>query len=101
VTTPAPQTSENKGTPAAGSPQGAIASNAAAAPAENYAIFNGCLVGSVNDYQFKSNGKTYRLQGNTSQLNSMFKHNVEITGEDFNGKAIQVNGGRDLGTPCK
>jgi hypothetical protein len=102
VTNSAPQTSENKGTPEAGSPQaGAIASNAAAAPAENYSTFNGCLVGSINDYQFKSNGKTYRLQGNTSQLNSMFKHTVEITGEDFNGKAIQVNGARDLGTSCK
>jgi hypothetical protein len=110
VTTPAPQTSENKGTPAAGSPtSGAIASDSAsngastssAAPAENYATFNGCLLGSVNDYQFKSNGKTYRLQGNTSQLNSLFKRNVELTGEDFNGKAIEVNGARDLGSSCK
>ena len=102
VTTPAPQSSENKGTPAAASPQGAIASNNGPAPAaNNNSVFSGCLVGAVNDYQFKANGKTYRLQGNTSQLNSMFKHNVEITGEDFNGKAIQVNGVRDLGGSCK
>jgi hypothetical protein len=106
VAAPTPQTSENKGTPAAGSPQGAIASNsgasnAAAAPSENYSTFNGCLMGTVNDYQYKSNGKTYRLQGNTSELMSLLKHNVEITGEDFNGKAIQVNGARDLGTSCK
>jgi hypothetical protein len=112
VTTPVPQTTENKGTPAAASPTGgAIASDSSAssggaspnsaAPASNNAAFSGCLLGSVNDYQFKANGKTYRLQGDTTQLNSMFKHNVEITGEDFNGKAIEVNGARDLGTSCK
>jgi hypothetical protein len=117
VTTPGPQTSENKGTPAAGSPAGgAIASNSgasnsgassagtsdsSAAASTNYSTFNGCLVGSVNEYQFKANGKSYRLQGNTAQLSSLIKHNVEITGEDFNGKAIQVNGARDLGTSCK
>jgi len=103
VTTAAPQNSENKGTPAAGTQQGAIASNTQPAAASNgLAIFNGCVIGSVNNFQFKTNdGKVYRLQGNTSQLNSMVKRNVEITGEDFNGKAIQVNGARDLGTACK
>jgi hypothetical protein len=103
VTTPTPQSSENKGTTAAGSPQGAITSdnNTSAAPAETNSTYNGCLTGSVNNYQFKSNGKTFHLQGNTTQLNSMINHNVEITGEDFNEKAIQVNGARDLGTSCK
>jgi hypothetical protein len=89
-----------KGTPAAGT---TIASDAGAqsGASDNNGVFNGCLSGTVNNYQFKANGKSYRLQGNTMQLGSMLNHQIEITGEDFNGKAIQVNGARDLGSSCK
>jgi hypothetical protein len=94
--------SEDKGVPTAGTPQnGSIASNSTPQRADNNQIFTGCLNGSVNNYQFKSNGKTYRLQGNTMSLSSMINHEVEVTGEDFNGKAIQVNGARDLASSCK
>jgi hypothetical protein len=87
-----------KGTPAAGT----IASNAGAQPAsDTNASFTGCLTGSQNNYQFKANGKTYRLQGSTNDLGSMLNHQVQLTGEDFNGKAIQVNQARDLGSSCK
>ncbi len=95
---------ETKGTPEAGSPQqGAVATNAAAAdPGGTDQIFNGCLGGVINAYLFKgTDGKLYRLQGNTGNLAAMVNHNVELTGEDFNGKAIQVNGARDLGGNCK
>ena len=92
---------ENKGTPEAASPQGAVASNSAQ-PANDDQVFTGCLGGAVNAYQLKgSNGKIYHLQGNTGTLGGMVNHNVELTGEDFNGKAIQVNGARDLGGSCK
>ena len=79
----------------------AAAPAAPAAPADQNLIFSGCLKGSVNNYQFNANGKNYRLQGNTSMLPSMIGHRVEVTGEDFNGKAIQVNGARDLSPSCK
>jgi hypothetical protein len=89
---------EQKGVQAAGT----IASNTAPQPANDaLSVFTGCLIGSINNYQFKSNGKAYHLQGNTIQLSSMVNHQVELTGEDFNGKAIQVNGARDLGSTCK
>ena len=102
VATAAPNALENKGTPAAGSPQGATIANPALPQAdETNAIFTGCLTGAINNYQFKSNGKVYRLQGNTSSLPQMVNHQVELTGEDFNGKAIQVNAARDLGAGCK
>ena len=96
-------TAENKGVPTAGTPQNSgIANNTAQQqPADDNRIFDGCIIGSMNNYQFKSNGKTYHLQGNTANLNTMVNHQVELTGEDFNGKAIQVNGARDLGGACK
>ncbi|HVZ16726.1 MAG TPA: hypothetical protein VG897_06395 [Terriglobales bacterium] len=90
---------EDKGVPTAGT---SVTTNAAQQqPADDNQIFTGCLVGSLNNYQFKANGKTYHIQGNTASLNSMVNHQVELTGEDFNGKAIQVNGARDLGGSCK
>jgi hypothetical protein len=54
----------------------------------------------MNNYKFEANGNEYRLQGNTSMLKGMSGHQVEITGDIFNGKAIQVNGARDLGSSC-
>jgi hypothetical protein len=100
---------ENKGTPSAGTPSSAIgapggSSSSAAgetAQAQNgHNAFQGCLSGDVNNYELKANGKTYRLQGNTSALKELSGHQVEVTGEEFNGKAIQVNGARDLGSSC-
>ena len=80
---------------------GAAAAVPAAQQQSNYKTFQGCLSGDMNNYQLKSpDGKTYRLQGNTTMLKGMSKHQVELTGEDFNGKAIEVNGGRDLGSTC-
>lgn len=99
---------EEKGTPAAGTPSQSVGapagtSGSSAAPAEpqsNLSTFNGCLSGKENQYKFEADGKAYRLQGNTMMLKGMTGHQVEITGEDFNGKAIQVNGARDLGSSC-
>lgn len=100
--TPAQAAGENKGTPTAGTPAEAVAAPPAQQqPADSNHVFSGCLNGTINNYQFKANGKVYRLQGNTMSLGSMLNHQVEITGEDFNGKAIQVNGARDLGGNCK
>ncbi len=103
---PAAQPNEAKGTPSEGTPSavaapaGNEAGTASAQPQENLSTFKGCLSGKDNQYQFNANGKSYRLQGNTSMLHGMSGHQVEITGEDFNGKAIQVNGARDLGGSC-
>jgi hypothetical protein len=97
---------ENKGSPAAGTPSNSVGAPASsgstnAGPQSRGKVFQGCLAGDVNNYQFKSSdGKTYRLQGNTTVLKGMTKHQVELTGEEFNGKAIEVNGARDLGASC-
>jgi hypothetical protein len=106
---------EAKGTPSAGTPSpsdSSASSGSVGAPAGNASttgatgstsggqILNGCLSGDVNSYAFKANGNNYRLQGNTSMLKGMSGHQVEITGDVFNGKAIQVNGARDLGSSC-
>ena len=100
---------ENKGTPSAGTPSSAIgapssmSSSAAGETAQTHNghnTFQGCLSGDVNSYEIKANGKTYHLQGDTTSLKGLKGHQVEITGEEFNGKAIQVNGARDLGSPC-
>lgn len=102
------QPNEAKGTPTEGTPSPAVAApaassgsaSAASSQQANLSTFTGCLSGKENQYQYKSNGKTYRLQGNTTMLQGLAGHQVEITGEDFNGKAIQVNGARDLGSSC-
>jgi len=104
---------EDKGTPAAGTPSTAAGAPAGGASTTGAAgatgsgdsqnggkIFQGCLSGNTNDYRFSANGKAYRLQGNTSMLHGLEGHQVEVTGEEFNGKAIQVNGARDLGASC-
>ncbi len=73
-----------------------------AAPPQSAAqTFEGCVAGNTNNYQLKSNGKTYRLQGDTTSLNGLTGHTVSVTGEDFNGKAIQVDSARDMGKGCK
>src|SRR5262249_10339477 len=85
---------------------GAPASTPATASAETaqaqngHDTFQGCVSGDVNSYELKVNGKTYHLQGDTSSLKDLKGHQVEVTGEEFNGKAIQVNGARDLGSSC-
>jgi len=83
--------------------QGAEPNSGSAMPQSDQtnAVFTGCLAGSMNNYQLKANGKLYRLQGNTAPLQALLNHQIELTGEDFNGKAIQVNGARDLGGSCK
>lgn len=97
---------ENKGTPSAGTPSSAIGGPVGTASAETAQVqnghdtFQGCLSGDVNSYELKTNGKTYHLQGDTTSLKSLVGHQVAVTGEVFNGKAIQVNGARDLGSSC-
>jgi len=51
--------------------------------------------------KFSTNGKDYHLQGDTRSVWKLIGHNVEVTGEDFGGKAIQISGSaKDLGS-CK
>lgn len=73
-----PQTGSNPSAAQAGQSAGAPASSAPAA----------------------ANGKEYRLQGNKQTVGSLIGPQVEITGEVFNDKAIQVFGARDLGRSC-
>ena len=103
---------EEKGTPTAGTPSSAVgapasgsspnseANSQVTAAQQKLTTFNGCLSGSSNSYRLSANGKDYNLQGNTSTLSGMSGHQVEVTGEVFDGKAIQVNGARDLGSSC-
>jgi hypothetical protein len=100
---------ENKGTPEAGTPQtsAVAAPNSPSASTTGAATgqasgqsFQGCVQGDANNLKFKANGKEYRLQGNIQQAASLIGHQVEITGENFNDKAIQINEIRDLGSSC-
>lgn len=104
-------TTEDKGTPQAGTPQtGAVGAPAASSSTTDTAssqaasagqTFQGCVSGDPNNLKFKSSGKDYRLQGDTRAVWKLIGHNVEVTGEDFGGKAIQISGtAKDLGS-CK
>ena len=103
-------TAEDKGTPQAGTPQtGAVgapsasSSTTGAASAQPAAgqTYQGCVSGDPNNLKFSTNGKDYHLQGDTRSVWKLIGHNVEVTGEDFGGKAIQISGSaKDLGS-CK
>jgi hypothetical protein len=94
---------EEKGTPTEGTPSNAISSPSTSQPAAQESqmqVFNGCVKGKVNNFEFQSGGKSYHLQGNLGMLRGLDGHQVEISGEMFNDKAIQVNGARDLASSC-
>ncbi len=104
-------TTEDKGTPQAGTPQtGSVGAPAGSSSTTDTAssqtasagqTYQGCVSGDPNNLKFKTNGKDYRLQGDTRSVWKLIGHNVEVTGEDFGGKAIQINGAaKDLGS-CK
>jgi hypothetical protein len=100
---------ESKGTPQAGTPQqGSVSGPASSSsttstssqPRSGAKTFQGCLSGDPNNLMLTANGTSYSLQGNTRSLGTMINHQVEVTGDDRNGKAIEVTGARDLGTAC-
>lgn len=98
-------TEENKGTPQAATPQGPAVASPSAAPTasaqqSNEQKFEGCVSGDANNLKLKTNGKTYALHGDTRPVWSLIGHKVEVTGENFNGKAIQMTAAQDLGSNC-
>jgi hypothetical protein len=70
----------------------------------NGQAIQGCLAGSGSNLSsnltLTANGKSYTLQGNTSQLSSLTGHMVEVVGDISSGTSINVQTVRDISDKC-
>jgi hypothetical protein len=60
----------------------------------------GCISQANGQWQLTSSGKTYRLQGNTTNLRGWNRHTVAITGRALGDDAFQVSGIRHVSSSC-
>ena len=64
-------------------------SSQAGTPASDQMTVEGCLQGTNGDYTLSANsGRTYQLQGDTSNLSVYIGHEVQITGPTSGASAI-------------
>jgi hypothetical protein len=65
------------------------------------ASMQGCVSQSNGQWQLTNAGKTYRLQGNTTNLRGWNGHTVAVSGRALSDDAFQVSGIRDVSSTCE